>query len=83
MPANKLSPKEKRRLERFMINVTRLSRKEKLSETEVFIMKQQMRAALRILGAEDTNRVLVSYSIDVMRDSYPFKERRLRKLIYG
>ena len=83
MPTTKLSPKEENRLERFMTNVSRLSRKEILTETNAFIMKQQMRAVLQLLGANFPGKVLIAHGVEIMRDIWPFKERRLRNLING
>ncbi len=82
-PINRLSSKEENRLERFMQNVSRLSRKEILTETNAFIMKQQMRAVLQLLGANRPGNVLIVRGVEIMRDIWPFKKRRLRKLING
>lgn len=83
MLTKKLLPKEKRRLERYMFYVSRLSRKDSLSDTENFIMRRQMRAIFRVLGTDYSDRVLILSGIDILRDYWPFKERRLRKLING
>lgn len=83
MLAKELSPKEKRRLEKYMKNVSYLSRKEQLSDNYAFVMKRQMEVILKLLGARHVGKVMVADAIDIMRDIWPFKERRLRKIIDG
>lgn len=85
MLATKLSPKEKRRVERGIRNIQILSRRKSLSEVERFIKRQQLRAILLILGA-DRRRIgytLKRGALDIILDWKPFKIRRLRKLING
>jgi len=81
--SRKLSPKEKARLERCMNNVKYLSRLSRISDTSKFIMRGQMRMILKLLGSDYPSPVMVADGIDVMRDMWPFKEKRLRKLIDG
>ena len=83
MPASQLSPKEKRRLERYIHNVELLSYKEERTEVETFIMKQQLRAIIQIFGGPKFDRVLEKQALKVLGDIWPFKARRLRKLING
>jgi len=83
MLARKLSPKEQRRLERFMRNVSILSRRENLAATYRFIMRRQMRAILLLLGSPDPTVKMIAEALDIMKDYWPFKKRRLRKLING
>ena len=66
-----------------MKNVSFLSRKEKLTETYDFVMKRQMRVILWLLGAESPGKVMIDSGIRIMRDIWPFKKRRLGKLING
>jgi len=83
MLREKLSSKERHRLERFMRNVSILSHREKLTEAYQFIMTRQMRAILVILGSPDPTKIMIGDGLSIMRDSWPFKKRRLRKLING
>jgi hypothetical protein len=78
-----LTPAEKKRLERSLSIVSKLAGRDNLSETNVFILRQRMRHVLRLLGANHPNRVMVAQGIHIMKDVWPFKERRLRKLIDG
>ncbi len=79
----KLSPEEKKRLGNFMESVTKLSRKEKLSNGSAFLMKHQMRTIFKVLGSPNPTKIEMVHGFDVMRDLMPFKERRLRKLLDG
>ncbi len=76
MPNKKLSPKEKRRLERFIPD---------LKEGSVdFIARQKVRIILTILGAgHPSNKRLQASAIGILRDNQPSKEQRLRNLING
>lgn len=79
-----ISPKEKRRLERLMANVNYLANRQKyLDNTQIFIMYQQTKAILKILGCEDRhiNRILVGDAIDILSGVGFFRKRKLRKLI--
>ena len=76
-----LSPKEKKRLERFSQNITILSRRSNLSSTYKFILRQQLRIVLQMLGADRGDQKLRAEALDILRDLWPFKLRRLRKLI--
>lgn len=83
MPASQLSPKEKRRLERYIHNVEELFYKEGRTEIETFIMRQQLRAIIKIFGGPKFDRLLEKQALKILGDVWPFKERRLRKLING
>jgi len=77
-----LSSKEKKRLERFLRNVQKLAvRHHRLTNTYRFVMHQQMKEALILLGIPNPGIRLVAESIVVMRNPYPFKKYQLRKLI--
>lgn len=78
-----LSPVEKRKLDRSIIIVSRLSRRPRVSDVEGFIMRARMRYILEALGAQSPSRVMVINGLDIMKDGWPFKIRRLRKLING
>jgi hypothetical protein len=81
MLATKLSPEEKRRLERYMHDVKwNLRHKGSLD----WITQQKLRIALTLLGAErHGGRMLQDEAKKILWDDQPFKERRLRKLING
>jgi hypothetical protein len=83
MTVSQLSPKEKKRLERCIHNVEELFYKEGRTEVEDFIMRQQLRAIIRIFGGPKSDRVLEKQALKILGDIWPFKERRLRKLIDG
>lgn len=78
-----LSPTEKGRLNRSLDIVSRLASKSVLSETNVFILHQRTRHILIVLGAGRPSRTLVSDGIEIIKDAWPFKIYRLRKLIDG
>lgn len=78
-----LSPLEKRRLNRSLDIVSRLAGRSILSETNSFIMRQRMRYILVLLGAKQPNRIMVANGLDIVRDMWPCKVRRLRKLVNG
>jgi hypothetical protein len=79
----KLSPKEKKRVERGIRNIRILSRQPALSDTNRFIKRQQLRVLLIILGAKKPDKLLQADALDVINDWKPFKIKRLRKLING
>jgi len=81
MPTQTLSPKEKRQAERLQKNITFLSKSTQRSETYRFILKQQLRILLMILGTKDADKKMKVGALDIIRDKWPFKIRRLRKLI--
>ncbi len=81
MPIQTLLPKEKRRVERLQKNITFLSKSTQLSETYRFILKQQLRILLMILGAGAVDKKIKAEAIAILQDMWPFKIRRLRKLI--
>lgn len=83
MPTSRLSPKEKRRLERYIHNVEELFYKEGRTEIETFIMRQQLRAIIKIFEGPKFDRLLEKQALKILGDIWPFKERRLRKLING
>lgn len=79
-----LSPKERRKFERYLRNVKKLSRKENLLTSNYkFIMRQQTKAALRTLGCVEPDKRDIGDALGIIRDSMPFKKYRLRKLING
>lgn len=76
MLKTELSPKEKRRLERFTQDVQKGSLD--------FIARQKIRIILTILGADQPrNKVLQAEAVEILQDARPFKEQRLRKLVNG
>jgi hypothetical protein len=76
MLATKLSPEEKRRLERYIIELERGSMD--------FIARQKLRILLTFLGAHrPKDKILQWEAQKILRDIQPFKERRLRELING
>lgn len=81
MKIPKLLPEEKRRVKRFKKNIKFLSRKANLSTVHKFILTQQLRILLNILGADNRDRRLRAEALDILRDWWPFKLKRLRKLI--
>lgn len=76
-----LTPIEQKKLERSLKIVRTLIRRDELSETNEFILRQRMRYILVLLGARFVNVFLIVKGIDIMRDFWPFKIRRLRKLV--
>lgn len=81
MPSSPIPPKEKARLRKFLHNIRILSRRSKLTQQEDAYLKMFMRAALKILGAKYPDRVMVSRGIEIVRDYWPMKIKRLEKLI--
>jgi hypothetical protein len=82
MPGNKLSSKEKKRLELFLGNVGKLApRRGRLTKTYDFIMQQQMKEVLKILGISNPTKRLITEALVVMGNPYPFKKHQLRKLL--
>ena len=78
----KLSPKEKKRLERCLKNVEKLAKlHHKITPTYDFIMRQQTKVILKLLGVRDPQKRLIAEAIVVLRNPYPFKKYQLRKLI--
>lgn len=75
-----LTPIEQKRLERSLSIVSKLAGKSNLSNTNDFILRQRMRYILVLLGASYPTRVMVARGTEIVRDFWPFKIRRLRKL---
>ena len=75
MLETKLSPEEKRQLERFMSDV-------KTSHVD-FITRQKVRIIVNRLGEEHPSKMLLSEALDILKDEWPFKIQRIRKLING
>ncbi|KKL63621.1 hypothetical protein LCGC14_2173270 [marine sediment metagenome] len=76
MLATKLSPEEKKRLERYILDLKRGSMD--------FIARQKLRIILTFLGAlRPKDKMLQWEAQKILRDIQPFKEQRLRKLING
>ena len=81
---NQLLPEEKKRLTKFLRSTKVLSRwaaRERLPKGYNFIMRQQMRQILKILGAHNPDKIMIAGALGIMRDLNPFKQRRLRKFI--
>lgn len=78
-----LTPTEKKRLDRSMSLVVKLSRTSKFSEINAYIVRERMREVLTILGGEHPTRIMIADSIEIIKDIWPFKLFRLRKLING
>lgn len=76
-----LTPIEQRKLERSLRIVRSLARRETLSETNEFILRHRMRYVLVLLGATYVNGVLLFKGMEIIRDFWPFKIRRLRKIV--
>lgn len=84
MPTTKLSPQEKRKAERLIRNIQILHRRwTRLSDTNKFIYRQQLRVLLIRLGADrkSIGPYLRSDALAIIDDWKPFKIYRLRKLI--
>ena len=76
MLAKELSPEEKRRLERYILDLERGSID--------FIARQKVRIILTLLGEKQPrNKVLQFEAVRILQDGESFKEQRLRKLIDG
>ena len=78
-----LTPVEKKRLNRSISIVSKLVERGCLSEIDVFTLRERTRMVLKILGAKEPSKILIVDSIYVIKDNWPFKIRRLRKLING
>lgn len=63
--------------------MTYLSRQENLSYSDQFIMRQQIRVILKLLGTRYAHKVMIAKAGMVLEDRWPFKVRRLRMLIDG
>lgn len=72
---------EKERLNKFLASAKRLSRFEKLSENNKYVMRLHLRAVLKILGAKYPNKFMIANGLMILRDYIPFKKWRLKKLI--
>ena len=83
MPNPTLSPKEQKQVERYIRNVTRLSRRVFLNNVSEFIMRQQLRRILESLGADYVSRVMSVKALDIIHSYGPikFKVWRLKRLI--
>jgi len=81
---NKLSSKEKGQIKRLICNIQTLCHDiPHHSDMERFSRRQQLKAALLLLGADSKMidlRLRVA-ALDIIRDWKPFKQIRLRKLI--
>ena len=64
-----------------MLNVKKMSGRERLSEDNHFVRKQQVRAVLKILGASYVHKPLLGKATVIIKDMWPWKVRRLRMLI--
>lgn len=72
----KLLPEEKRRLERYILDLERGSMD--------FIARQKVRIILTLLGAkEPKDKRLQFETVRILKDAQSSKERRLRKLVNG
>ncbi len=78
-----LTPVEKRRLDRSITIVSDLSRRNTLSEIGRYIQRERIRIVLRILGADFENKVRIARCSEILKDRWPFKVLRLRKIING
>jgi hypothetical protein len=78
-----LTPLEKRRLDKSIAVVSELSRKSRFSEINSYIVRERMRIILTLLCAEQPTRATIADCTDIVKDIWPFKIFRLRKLING
>lgn len=83
MRCNQLSPKERRKLDRCLSNIEVLSNRPMLSDVNAFILKQQVRVVLKLLGALHLNKVLVAQALYILRDPEDHKVERLEQLANG
>lgn len=72
---------EKERLDKFLSSAKRLSRKEKLSENNKYVMRLHMRTVLKMLGARVPGKFMIANGLIILRDFIPFKKWRLKRLI--
>jgi hypothetical protein len=77
----KLSSKEKKRINRCMSNVKFWTRHPNLEKKYGFIKKRQMEVILFLLGRTRPTKVLVGDGLEIMKDPWPFKKYRLKRLI--
>ena len=66
-----------------MSNVEHLSSRDNLSETNAFILKQQVRAILRMLGSVYVDRVMVRHALDIFESQEDNKVEKLIELVNG
>lgn len=78
-----LTPAERKRLDKTIAIILRITNKKIISEVDLLIIRQRMKHAFFILGVERPNRILVRKGLDILEDFWPFKIYRLRKLING
>lgn len=83
MVSPELTPKEKKRISRYIHNVEMLSYKPNKNEVETFIMRRQLTALLELLGVRHRDLLFEARALKIIRDMWPWKERRLRKLVNG
>jgi len=78
-----LSPKERRRFERCISNVDKLSSRRELTEIQAFILKQQIRAILKMLGAGHIDKVMLRLSLDILGANSEDRIKKLEELVNG
>ena len=83
MPTKQLLPAERERLKRLLKNIRLLSNNPRISPRNEFIRYYQTRICLKILGENRPNRKRVDRALGIIKDVFPFKIWRLRKLIHG
>jgi hypothetical protein len=76
-----LTPVEKKRLNRSINVASALAQKVYRSELQTYVMRERTRLALKILGARHPDSIMVGDGLQIIKDHWPFKIRRLRKLI--
>lgn len=81
-----LSPKEKRRFDKCVSNAEFLASRPFLCDTDVFILRQQVKVILQMLGSSYVDKVLLREALDIFerRDKNTVdKVSRLIELIDG
>ena len=68
-------------MDKFLSSAKRLSRFEKLSENNKYVMRLHMRAILKILGARYPDKFMIANGLMILKDYIPFKKWRLKRLI--
>ena len=79
----KISPEEQKKLAFLLNNVQCLVRKNKTSGFQRLVMRKQVERILQLLGEPEAKEELVIKALAIIKDSWPFKQWRLNKLIYG
>jgi hypothetical protein len=60
--------------------VTDLIKKDNLSDIDKYVLRERIKMILRFVGIDPQNKVLFESGTEILKDKWPFKVLRLRKL---